>query len=324
MQNGGADVLELGIPFTDPQADGATIQKANEVALQYKVTLANCIDMVAAARAKGLTVPVVLMGYYNPFLAFGLDKLMDKCKAAGVDGFIVVDLPPEEGASFVTTASSRGLSYIPLVSPTSTNERINYLSTNAGSFLYCVSVTGVTGARGALPADLSAFVDRVRANSKAPLAIGFGISTPEHVKEVSGVAEGIVVGSAIIANIDSAPEQTPSGRIKNLQTFIASLKASIITKTNKVGNTKFLEAAPVPRDITNRNFGEFGGRYIPETLIDAHRELEAAYAEANKDPAFHAEIAKYRREFTGGPTPLYYAKNLSEKLGNYYVQFMTL
>jgi tryptophan synthase len=138
MQNGGADVLELGIPFTDPQADGATIQKANEVALQYKVSLSNCIDMVATARSKGLTVPVVLMGYYNPFLAFGLDNLMDKCKSAGVDGFIVVDLPPEEGSSFVSKASARGLSYVPLVSPTSTNERINYLSTNAGSFLYYV------------------------------------------------------------------------------------------------------------------------------------------------------------------------------------------
>ena len=165
MQAGGADVLELGIPFTDPQADGATIQKANEVALTYGVTLKSCIEMVATARGKGLTVPVVLMGYYNPFLAFGLDELMDTSKAAGVDGFIVVDLPPEEGASFVEKAASRGLSYVPLVSPTTTNERIAYLSSNANSFLYCVSVTGVTGARGALPADLKDFVERVRTHS---------------------------------------------------------------------------------------------------------------------------------------------------------------
>ena len=151
MQAGGADVLELGVPFTDPQADGTTIQKANEGALKFEVTLKNCIEIVTVARAKGLTVPVVLMGYYNPFMAFGLDNLMDSCKTAGVDGFIIVDLPPEEGKIFVEKASARGLSYIPLVSPTTTDDRIKYLSSNAGSFLYCVSVTGVTGARGALP-----------------------------------------------------------------------------------------------------------------------------------------------------------------------------
>lgn len=160
MQKGGADVLELGIPFTDPQADGATIQKANEMALTHKVTLKNCIEMVATARKKGLTVPVVLMGYYNPFLSFGLDELMIASREAGVDGFIVVDLPPEEGSFFVSKATKHGLSYIPLVSPTSTDERIKYLSSNAGSFMYCVSVTGVTGARGALPTDLKEFMTR--------------------------------------------------------------------------------------------------------------------------------------------------------------------
>lgn len=322
MQAGGADVLELGIPFTDPQADGATIQKANEVALKYGVTLSNCIDMVASARSKGLTVPVVLMGYYNPFLSFGLDNLMDKSKAAGIDGFIVVDLPPEEGSKFVEKASSRGLAYVPLVSPTSTNDRISYLSSNAGSFLYCVSVTGVTGARGALPADLKEFVERVRSHSEVPLAIGFGISTPEHVKEVSEVAEGIVVGSAIIANLDASAAHSPVERAKSLETFVSSLKHSISSKSGKVGNSHSQVAvAPTIKDISERSFGEYGGRYIPETLIDAHRDLEAAYAEAQADPAFHAEIQKYRKEFIGGPTPLYYAKNLSEMMGGAKIWF---
>lgn len=321
MQAGGSDVLELGIPFTDPQADGATIQKANETALKFGVSLNQCLDMVEEARKQGLAVPVVLMGYYNPFLSFGFDKLMDKSKAVGVDGFIVVDLPPEEGSTFVTKATSRGLAYIPLVSPTSTNDRISYLSSNAGSFLYCVSVTGVTGTRTALPTDLKEFIDRVRANSQAPLAIGFGISSPDHVKEVSEIAEGIVVGSAIIATIDSAPEQTPAGRVNALKSFVAGLKSAVVVRKNTIGNTPFLVSSPEIKDVSNRNFGEFGGRYIPETLIEAHRELEAAYALAQADPAFHEEIAKYRREFIGGPTPLYYANNLTEKMGGARIWF---
>ena len=319
MQQGGADILELGVPFTDPQADGATIQKANEVALKFNVSLKNCIDMVAQARAKGLTIPVVLMGYFNPFLAFGLDNLMDASKAAGVDGFIVVDLPPEEGATFVQKASSRGLTYVPLVSPTTTDDRIKYLSTNAGSFLYCVSVTGVTGARGALPSDLAPFVERIRKNTDAPLAVGFGISTPDQVKQVSDIAEGVVVGSAIISSIDSAMDKSPKERAATLQAFIADLKKGVSTRAPKVKtSTKTVVTAP---DISNRNFGEFGGRYIPETLVDAHRELEEAYAKALADPAFHEEVAFYRKEFIGGPTPLYFAENLTKKVGGANIWF---
>ena len=140
--------------------------------------------MVAQARKKGLTKPVVLMGYFNPYLAYGLDELMEDSKNAGIDGFIVVDLPPEEGANFVKLASSKGLTYVPLVSPTTTDERIAYLSKTTSSFMYCVSVTGVTGARGALPSDLKAFLERVRTHSKVPLAVGFGIGTPAQVNEV--------------------------------------------------------------------------------------------------------------------------------------------
>ena len=321
MQAGGADVLELGVPFTDPQADGTTIQKANEAALKFEVTLQNCIEIVTVARAKGLTVPVVLMGYYNPFMAFGLDKLMDSCKTAGVDGFIIVDLPPEEGKIFVEKASSRGLSYIPLVSPTTTDERIKYLSSNAGSFLYCVSVTGVTGARGALAGDLKEFVNRVRANSKVPLAVGFGISTPEQVAEVSALAEGVVVGSAIINTIEASSTKTPAERAEALKVFISTLSAAVAIKSGATGVSGFTSAAPINKDVSNRNFGEYGGSYIPETLIDAHRELEEAYDAATKDPAFMEQVAFYRREFIGGPTPLYFAENLTKKCGGAKIWF---
>eukprot|EP00601_Ochromonadales_sp_CCMP2298_P008820 CAMPEP_0173203052 /NCGR_PEP_ID=MMETSP1141-20130122/19312_1 /TAXON_ID=483371 /ORGANISM="non described non described, Strain CCMP2298" /LENGTH=692 /DNA_ID=CAMNT_0014128481 /DNA_START=189 /DNA_END=2267 /DNA_ORIENTATION=- len=322
MQAGGADILELGVPFTDPQADGATIQRANEIALEYGISTQQCIDMVAAARKRGLTVPVVLMGYYNPFMAMGMETLMDKSKAAGVDGFIVVDLPPEEGAIFVKTAASRGLSYVPLVSPTSTDERIRYLASNAGSFMYCVSVTGITGARSALPQDLRAFVDRVRNCADVPLAVGFGISTPEQVAEVSAVAEGVVVGSAIINTIDANKDKTASERAAALQAFVATLaQAAVQREASTRSTTTFTAAAPETKDILNRNFGEFGGRYIPETLAEAHRELEAAYAAALADPAFHEEVAFYRREFIGGPTPLYFAENLTKKMGGARIWF---
>ena len=314
MQEGGADVLELGVPFTDPQADGTTIQRANEVALTHDVTLAACIDMVASARAKGLTVPVILMGYFNPFLNFGLEKLMDTAKKAGVDGFIVVDLPPEEGSSFVQKATQYGLSYVPLVSPTTTDERVAFLSSNAGSFLYCVSVTGVTGARGALPSDLKAFVERVRSHSNVPLAVGFGISTPEQVEEVSQLAEGVVVGSAIINAIDGAGNSAAE-RADALRNLLRGMSAKISPRVKSTKTTEPSVVAPISRDISYRNFGEYGGSYIPETLVDAHRELEEAYAAACKDPKFQEEVAFYRREFIGGPTPLYFAKNLSKKIG---------
>ena len=243
------------------------------------------------------------MGYFNPFYMMGLDNLMDKSKDAGVDGFIVVDLPPEEGEAFVHKAAARGLSYVPLVSPTTTDERIKYLTSNAGSFMYCVSVTGVTGARGALAGDLKEFVNRVRSNSNVPLAVGFGISTPEQVKEVSALAEGVVVGSAIINTIDGAMDKTPAERASTLQTFIAGLSASIAQKQANSGANTFTAAAPVARDTSNRKFGEFGGAYIPETLIECHRELEEAYATANADPEFHKEIAFYAASSRGARRP---------------------
>ena len=174
---------------------------------------------------------------------------------AGVDGFIVVDLPPEEGEAFVMKAAARGLSYVPLVSPTTTDERIKYLTSCAGSFMYCVSVTGVTGARGALAADLKQFVDRVRTSCNVPLAVGFGISTPDQVKEVSELCEGVVVGSAIINTIDASMDQSPADRANTLKTFIASLSTALAKKAANKGSNTFTAAAPIIRDTSNRKVG---------------------------------------------------------------------
>lgn len=324
-QAGGAGVIELGVPFTDPMADGATIQRTNEVALAHAppVSLSDCIAFVKKARAAGLTVPVVLMGYYNPLLAYGVDKLMADCASAGVDGFIVVDLPPEEGSQFVVACRKHKLSFVPLVTPASTNERIAQLSTVADGFLYCVSLTGVTGARDSLPKELPEFIARVRANSNAPLAVGFGVSTREHVAQIASFADGVVVGSAVCKAVDGCKPGEIKGTISK---FIASMvptkdqqgkaKAALAKLgTSDEGDRATKKARIEQEPGKGSHFGQFGGRYIPETLVEAHRELEEAYDAAKKDPTFAAEMAEMRAKYIGGPTPMYHAKRLTEHCG---------
>ena len=168
------------------------------MALGHGVSLQDCLTFVADARAAGLTAPVVLMGYINPVLAYGEARLVADAAAAGVDGFIVVDLLPEDAGRFVGHCASAGLAFVPLVAPTTPDARLPLVASVASAFVYCVSVTGVTGARTELPPDLDAFLRRVRAHVKVPLAVGFGLSTPAHVKAVGGLAEGVVMGSAIV------------------------------------------------------------------------------------------------------------------------------
>lgn len=222
MEAGGADVIEVGVPFSDPLADGATIQAANEVALAQGVSFADCLAFVAEARAKGLAVPVVLMGYYNPILAFGEARAAREAAAAGVDGFIVVDLPPEEGSDFIAALRANGLSLVPLVAPTTEDARIGLLARAADAFVYCVSVTGTTG-RGNVSVDsLPGFLARVRAHTDLPLAVGFGITRREHVEAVGKLAEGVVIGSAIVAAIDSGEGVDAAARVR---AFIESVVA---------------------------------------------------------------------------------------------------
>lgn len=217
MEAGGADVLELGVPFTDPLADGATIQHANFVGVQQHVTLADCFDFVREARAQGLKAPVLLMGYYNPILAYGEDRAAAEAHRAGVDGFIVVDLPPEEAGRFLAACRANDQSFVPLVAPTTTDARIVKLARAADAFLYCVSVTGTTGQRAALADELPAFLERVRRQTSLPLAVGFGISTWEHVEAVGRVADAAVVGSAIIAVVDAAKADS---RAQSVREFV--------------------------------------------------------------------------------------------------------
>ena len=322
MQEGGASIIELGIPYTDPQADGATIQQTNQVAIKAGTSdITQCLNMVKAARSQGLTVPVVLMGYYNPFYQFGIDNLCEKAKEYGADGFIVVDLPPEEGAELAKSCNKYGLSNIPLIAPTTTDERIAHLAGTASTFIYCVSTVGVTGSRSELPADLSDFIARVRSKTDLPLVVGFGISTPQMVQSVANMSDGVVVGSAILKAVQQAGNTT-ADRARAVHGIVSELSVGCKQGDNVTNQAKILGRKPedaaadrIAKLSISKRFGKFGGQFIPETLSEAFREIESKYAKIKDDPDFVAEIDVYRREFVGGPTPLHKADRLTELCG---------
>jgi len=212
----GADVIELGVPFSDPLAEGPTIQRSSHHALQQGVTPAVCLDVVARLRAQGVEVPLVFMGYYNPLLAYGLEAFCADAARAGADGIIAVDLPPEESQPLHDACRKRGLDLIYLLAPTSTDERIDLVAGRASGFIYCVSLSGVTGARDQLPPHLAGFIARVRSRSPLPLAVGFGISKPKHFRAVARIADAAVIGSAIIDEIDRSG---PSERASNVKAY---------------------------------------------------------------------------------------------------------
>lgn len=205
LMQGGAAVVELGVPFSDPLADGPTIQNASMVALENGVNLGACLEVVAALRGDAVTVPLVFMGYYNPFLAYGLSRLAEDAAKAGVDGLIVPDLPVEEAGPLREACQQRGIDLICLLAPTSTEERIARGCAGAQGFIYCVSVTGVTGARAQVGSGVAELTTRVHQHTELPIAVGFGISRREHVEAVGRYAQAAVVGSALIEAIQSAP-----------------------------------------------------------------------------------------------------------------------
>jgi tryptophan synthase alpha chain len=208
---GGADLIEIGVPFSDPIADGPTVQHTSQVALANGATLAGCLDLARRVRAQGITVPLVFMGYTNPFFQYGLERLAADAAAAGVNGFIVPDLPIEESDDWRETFQQQGLDLIYLIAPTSTDARIAQVAQRARGFIYCVALTGVTGAREKLADQLASYIERIRAQTNVPLAIGFGISTPEHVTEIAAIADGAIVASALINYMDQyPPEEQPA------------------------------------------------------------------------------------------------------------------
>ena len=197
----GVDVVELGFPFTDPMADGPTIQRAGQRALEGGQTLARTLDMVRAFREGDATTPVVLMGYYNPIYARGVARFLEEASAAGVDGLIVVDLPPEEDDELCIPARAMGIDFIRLATPTTDDRRLPRVLQNTSGFLYYVSITGITGAAAAQAAEVGPEIGRIKAQTDLPVAVGFGIRTPEAARAIAGVADGVVVGSAIVERV---------------------------------------------------------------------------------------------------------------------------
>ncbi len=223
MAGRGADLIELGIPFSDPLADGPTIQAACQRALKQEVNLPKILDLVRTLR-QDTEIPLVLMGYYNPILAYGLDRLARDAAEAGVDGFIIPDLPGEEARDWHRAACDAGLAPIFLAAPTSGPARIRKIGSLTRGFLYYVSVTGITGARAGLPEDLKTALAEVRQLVTCPLAVGFGISTPEQVRDLAPLVDGVVVGSAIVQKIAC---RTDAAMVKEIGDFIAELKAPL-------------------------------------------------------------------------------------------------
>jgi tryptophan synthase alpha chain len=215
--DGGADLVELGVPFSDPLADGATVQRASEAALANGVTVADCIAEARRAVAER-DAPVLFMGYTNPFLRYGLDRFARDARDAGAAGVIVPDLPAEESAPFDAALGPAGLVRIDLYAPTTPDVRLARLVPASRGFVYCVSLTGVTGARRALASDVAVFVGRVRAHTDLPVALGFGISEPSHVAALRGLVDGVVIGSAAIDAVTAATDKPAA-----LRTFVRGL-----------------------------------------------------------------------------------------------------
>ena len=202
LPGAGVDVIELGMPFTDPMADGPTIQLAGQRALDGGQTLQKTLDMAAAFRKDDDETPIVMMGYYNPIYSRGVDRFLADAKAAGVDGLIVVDLPPEEDDELCIPAQKAGLNFIRLATPTTDDRRLPKVLQNTSGFVYYVSITGITGAAAAQAGDVGPEVARIKAATDLPVIVGFGIRTPDTARAIASVADGAVVGSAIVKMVE--------------------------------------------------------------------------------------------------------------------------
>ena len=225
LAEAGADVIELGIPFSDPLADGPTIQRASERALKAGTTLASVLELVRRIRqsnSPASEIPIVLFGYFNPMFQMGIEKFAATASSAGADGVLATDLTPEESADYRRILAAHNLDTVFLAAPTSTDERIDKISAATSGFLYLISRTGVTGAKDSMPDDLPALIRRVRSRTNLPIAVGFGISLPGHVSVLGGLADAAVIGSALVSEIEKAESvdaaaQALSAKIRSLK-----------------------------------------------------------------------------------------------------------
>jgi tryptophan synthase len=353
--------IELGLPFTDPIADGPTIQKANTVALGNGMNVKLALQAVRDARKQGLRIPVLFMGYYNPLLQYGEERMLKDCKEAGVNGFIMVDLPPEEAVRFRNHCKTYGLSYVPLIAPATSDKRMRILCSIADSFVYVVSRMGVTGVTGTLNAKLPELLKRVHIYSGGvPAAVGFGVSTREQFQSVGQIAEGVVIGSQIVTVIGQAPKGQAAKAVEDYCSQITGRKGGEYNDTNgltrEVGIVETMASAQEPNganghtatpsavitdadrpsepgladqlDALNSStngtspnpaaipaqFGQFGGQFVPESLMDCLSQLEEGFNTALNDPAFWEEYRSYY-PYMGRPSTLHLAPRLTERAG---------
>ncbi|QFR34041.1 tryptophan synthase subunit alpha [Ancylobacter sp. TS-1] len=226
----GSDVIELGVPFTDPMADGPAIQAAGLRALKAGQTLKKTLEMVRAFREGDAATPIVLMGYYNPIYIYGVDRFLVDALTAGVDGLVVVDLPPEEDAELCLPALRAGLDFIRLATPTTDDRRLPAVLANTAGFVYYVSITGITGAATADPGAVGQAVARIKRHTDLPVAVGFGVKTPEHAAAIAAGADGVVVGSALIdalrATLDAEDRATPA-TVPTVTRLVGALAAAV-------------------------------------------------------------------------------------------------
>lgn len=319
LQKGGSDIIELGVPFSDPTADGPTIQEASQVSLENKVNIDDCFEYVRVAREKGLVIPVIFMGYANPFEQYGLDKLMQKCNDIGVQGFINVDLPPEESYNFRVKCDQYKLSLIPLIAPTTSDARAEKLAKTATSYIYVMSALGVTGYREKVNAELPHLVSRVRKHTNLPIAVGFGVSTAEHFKIVSEQADGVIIGSKIIKVLNAS--NTKEERLANLEKYCREVShreneeiIPIDYKKETPAEVPKVEQIDFSQHRINSKFGDFGGQYAAESLIDCLDELEKVYLTAKEDPLFWEEFRSYY-DYMGRESKLHLADRLTKEMG---------
>ncbi|BDY14895.1 tryptophan synthase alpha chain [Sulfitobacter pontiacus] len=217
LPGAGVDIIELGLPFTDPMADGSAIQLAGQRALEGGMTLDKTLALAAAFREQDDTTPIVLMGYYNPIYSKGVDNFLEAAKKAGVDGLIVVDLPPEEDAELCLPAQAAGMNFVRLATPTTDDKRLPRVVQNTSGFVYYVSITGITGSAEADAGDVAPEVERIQKASGLPVIVGFGVNTPAKAEAIASVADGVVVGSAIVSKIaDGLPVEDVLSFVKTL------------------------------------------------------------------------------------------------------------
>ena len=224
----GADIIELGIPFSDPLADGVTIQQASERALKAGTDVSKILSTIIRIRVK-TSIPLALMTYYNPVYAFGLERFVRESKSIGVNGFIIPDLPLEESEEFRKITDKAGLELISFLTPVSTPERISTIIKKARGFIYCVSVLGVTGVRKDFSSEISNMLEKIKDRTNKPLAIGFGISNPEQAQEAAKYADAVIVGSAIVKLIENYQEDLPT-LLQQVTNFVKSLKEGLISR----------------------------------------------------------------------------------------------